>query len=270
MAEVERNIVIHQALHVVAGEAGEEGHHFQHALHLRAFQRQAAGHDHADVARAEDDVALAGHIAFHVDPALGGAGGVHAGRACAGDADLGAGALAAAHGQHDGARLHIHKPAALAAGQDAPLRADIQHHGVEQRLDAQRQGLIDEALGVGWAGQVFVEHLQAKTVVDTLLQNAAQLLVAFDQQYVVRAVLLGSNGRRQPAGAGSDDDNIVFMQAGHGRPPLLWCGVSGRRMRRPSWSPVRSGCPVPGPGWRPRAACRTSPGSARCPGRYGA
>ena len=194
---------------------GQEGHHLEHALHLGAFEGQAAGHDHADVARAEDDEALAGHVAFHVDPALGGAGGVDAGRARAGEADLGAGALAAAHRQHDGAGFDVQHAVGFAGGVDAPARADIQHHRVQQGFNAQREGFVDEELGIGRAGQVFLEHFQPEAVVDALQQDAAQLEIALDDQNVLGAVLFGGDGGCQPARTAADDDHVVFVFARH-------------------------------------------------------
>jgi len=81
MAQVQRNIIIQQALDVVARQPGQVGHNFQHAVHMGAFQRQAAGHNHANIARAEDHELFARHVTFHVHPALGSARRIDARRA---------------------------------------------------------------------------------------------------------------------------------------------------------------------------------------------
>ena len=66
-------------------------------------------------------------------------------------------------------------------------------------------------LGVGWAGHVFIEELQAEAVVDALQQDAAQFNVAFDNQDVVRPVFLSRAGGRQAPRAAADDDHIIVV-----------------------------------------------------------
>ena len=63
---------------------------------MSAFQRHAACHDHADIARAEDDDLRAGHPVVEVQVSLRGACGEHARRTLAGNAQCAAAALLAA------------------------------------------------------------------------------------------------------------------------------------------------------------------------------
>ena len=56
-------------------------------------------------------------------------------------------------------------------------------------FDAQRLHLRDEPRGILGAGQFFLECMQPKTVVDALVQDAAQLAVALQNQNVLHAVL---------------------------------------------------------------------------------
>ena len=92
------------------------------------------------------------------------------------------------------------KPQRFAGGEDAALRGDIQHHGIQQGFHPEGQRFIDKALGVSRAGQVLLEDFQAKTVVDALLQNAAQFLVALDDQHIFGAILFGGDGAASPPG----------------------------------------------------------------------
>ena len=114
MAEVERNVVIHQALDIIAGQTRQERHHFENTFHFCTFKGEAAGHDHADIAGTQNNKAFAGHKSFHVHPALGGTGGKYSRWARAGDADLSARFFATAHREDDGPGLDIHNTAALA------------------------------------------------------------------------------------------------------------------------------------------------------------
>jgi len=85
----------------------------------------------------------------------------------------------------------------------------VQHHGIQQILDVQTQGLVNKALGIAGAGQVLFENLHPKAVVDALEQDAAQFQVAVNHQHVGRAVLFGGNCRRQPAGASANHNHVI-------------------------------------------------------------
>ena len=63
-------------------------------------------------------------------------------------------------------------------GGHGPVRCQVQHHGVELVGNLQFLSLGDEPGRVLGAGQFFFKSMQAKTVVDALVQNAAQFAVA--------------------------------------------------------------------------------------------
>jgi hypothetical protein len=67
-------------------------------------------------------------------------------------------------------------------------------------FDAHRKRLVDEALRVERPGQILLEDLHPKAVVDALQQDAAQLHVALDDQHIFRAVLLGAMAAASPPG----------------------------------------------------------------------
>ena len=59
------------------------------------------------------------------------------------------------------------------------LFADGEDHGIQLIFDPAVAYLRDEARRIFRAGQLFAEGVQAEAVVDALVQNAAELRVAF-------------------------------------------------------------------------------------------
>ena len=213
VAELQGDAVVVQALDDVALQAAGIGHDLRHDLDLCALEGQTAGHDEADVAAAQDDHLPAGHIALHVDQTLGRTGAVDARGTEARDVQRAAAALTAAHGQDDGPRLDLEQAVNLVHGGDDLVRADGEDHGQELIFDAALKHLVDEALGVLGAGQLLLEGVQAEAVVDALVQDAAQLVVALqDQDAPIPGVVCG-NRCRKTGGAAADDNNIIFHGA---------------------------------------------------------
>ena len=204
MGEVEGDVKVLQALDDVPVQSAGIGHHFHAGQHLGAFQGHAAGHDQADVAAAQDHNPLAGQIAFHVDIALGGAGGEHARRTSAGDGDGAPGALPAAHSQHDGLGLLHAVAGGLAYHMYLALRGHLQHHGIQPHFHAGLRQQVGKTGGVLRPAEFFLKILQAKAAVDALVQDAAQLLVTLDDQDLFQALFPGGAGRRQTGGAAAD------------------------------------------------------------------
>ncbi len=217
MLQLQRDVEIQQALDVIAAQATEVGHHLQHALDFGALKSEAAGHDHADVARSQDDETAAGHVTFDIDPTLRRPRGEDARRTRAGDADLRAGALAAAHREHNCLRAELLEARACSRRVHPAVRRHLQHDGIEQILDADSLRLVDKPLSVAGTGQVFLERLHAKAVVDALKQDPAEFQVAINQQHIVRAVLFGLDSGGQSPRPRADDDDIVvgFECVGH-------------------------------------------------------
>ena len=99
--QVQRNAKVVQAVFHIAAQTVGVRHELVHALDRNPLERAAARHDQPDVARAQNDGARAGFEVLDIDVSLRQAGRKHAGGTTAGDLDLAAGALAAAHGKDD-------------------------------------------------------------------------------------------------------------------------------------------------------------------------
>ena len=89
------------------------------------------------------------------------------------------------------------------------ILADGKHHRIEFVFDFAFKRLCDVPRGVFRAGQFFAEGMQAKAVVDALVQNAAQLHIAFEDQDAPAASVIRCDSRRQTGGAAADDDNVI-------------------------------------------------------------
>ena len=178
VAQLQWNAEIIETLYNIALQTAGIRHQFGHDLHLRALQRHAARHDEANVAGAQNDHLAAGQVALHVHKALGRAGRVDASGAVAGDIQRTARALPAAHGQDHGFGVQLEQAVLLVHSGHGLVRCQIQHHGVELVGNVQLLRLGDEPGRVLGAGQFFFKSMQAKTVVDALVQNAAQFAVA--------------------------------------------------------------------------------------------
>ena len=243
MAEHEGDIVVLQALDDVAVEAAGIGHQLHAGQHLGALKGHAAGHDEADIATAEDDHALAGHIALKVDKFLRRAGGEHARAARAGRGQRAAGPLAAAHGQHDGPGLkELHALVPAHSGHEA-LAVHAEHGGAAAHLDAHLLHAIDVALGIFGAGQLLLEAVQAEAVMDTLAQNAAHLVFALQHQQVFHARLTRGDGRRHACRARADDQHVHILH--------LAAKFLAQHIRHPPFAPLRRWC-LPAGGFRRR------------------
>ena len=208
MGKVQGNVKVVQALHDVAGQAAGVGHHLYAGQHLCALKGHAACHDQANVAAAEDQHPPAHQITFHVHIALCCTGGVHAGRAGARGADGTAGALAAAHAQNDALGFDDLIAVLLGDAVNLFIRGHFQHHGVQLHLYAGVLEHLNKASGVLRAGQLLAKAVQTEAVVDALVQNAAQLLVALQNEDVAQTAfpcLAGSSKARRTA---ADNDQI--------------------------------------------------------------
>ena len=213
--EVERDVVVVQALQHVAGQAGGVRQHLVDRLHVRAFQRQPPGHDHADVAGTQDDDLPGRHPVVEVDVSLRHARRVHAGRPLARDGQRAARALPAAHRERDGAGMVHHKSFA-GHDRDRTLRRDLRHRGVRQIRDAQLLHPLDEAARVLGPGEALPEAREAEAVVDALAQDAAQRLLPLHDEDVPDPGLVQPYGGREPRRAPADDQNVKLR---HGAPP---------------------------------------------------
>ena len=208
MGEVQGDVKVVQALHDVAGQAAGVGHHLYAGQHLCTLKGHAARHDQADVAAAEDQHPLADQIAFHVHIALCCTGGVHTGRAGARGTNGTAGALAAAHAQNDA--LGLDDLIAVLLGNTVHLfiRGHFQHHGVQLNLHAGVLEHRNEASGVLRAGELLAKAVQTKAIVDALVQNAAQLFIALQNEDVAQTAFPCLAGSSKARRAAADNDQI--------------------------------------------------------------
>ena len=210
VAEIERDIVVIQTLHDVARQAGGVRHQLEHCLHMSAFQRHAACHDHADIAGAEDDDLLAGHPVVEVHVSLRGACGEHARRTLAGNAQCAAAALLAAHGKHHSLCLILAQAAAGGGGDDTILR-QAQHRGAGLVRDLTLVHFINERLCIFRAGQALAEAAQTETVMDALAQDAAQHRLALQNDHVADALLVQLHRCGKTCRAAADNHNVFLF-----------------------------------------------------------
>ena len=174
------DVEVVEALDDVSYEAAGVGHEFGDAEYFCAFQGHASGHDEADVAAAQDDDAFSGHEAVYVDEALSRTGRIDACGPEARDVEGAARPFAAAHRENDGFRVNEENAVIAVHGGDGAVDVDVHDHRVELVFDAAFEDLFNKARGVFGAGQRFFERVQAKAVVNSLIEDAAQFEVAFE------------------------------------------------------------------------------------------
>ena len=218
MGQIKRDVKVVQALHDIARQAARIGHDLDAGEHLGALERHAARHNQADIARTENEHALADHVTLDIQITLRGAGGEHARRTGAGNRDGAAGAFTAAHCQHDGLCLQHFIAARRGDDVDLLVGRDVKHHCVQPDVHAGLADHVDEAAGVFRAGQLFVEVMQAEAAVDALIEDTAQLTVALDDANRAAAVLPRGLCRAQAGRAAANDDKIVIHACS---PPLV-------------------------------------------------
>ena len=162
-----------QALADVAFEAARPGQDLEDAFDLEPLEEEAAGHDQADVARAQDDGLVPDPEVVEVDEVLGRARGEDAGRPGPGDADHLPRPFAAAHGQDDGPGPE--EPVAVARGDaEEPVGPEVQDHGPRRIPTPLADDVLGQPLGVlGPADRLLVEE-EAEAVVDALVEDAAR------------------------------------------------------------------------------------------------
>src|SRR5450830_327244 len=210
MLQLKWNIVVLKALHIVARQAGQEGHDFQHSFYLGTFEGKSARHDHANVARAKNHEALARHKAFDIDKALGCSRGIHARWPCSRQSNLCSRSLTAAHGEHQSPRVKLEKAGRPACHIHMPFARHIECHRIQQRIDVKPCKLINEMLRIGRTWHILLEYLEAKSVMNALLQNTTQLLCPLDDKHILSTRLLCFYRGSQASRTSTDDDHIVF------------------------------------------------------------
>ena len=135
MGQIQRNIIVIQALYHITGQAVREGADFQDSLDFTAFQGHTAGHDEANIATTEDDNFLTRQITFHVDHALSRTSREDASRTIARDTDGTACTFAATHREDNRLALYFHQSVSRADSGDRLVRVDAEDHGIDEDFD---------------------------------------------------------------------------------------------------------------------------------------
>ena len=208
VAEIERNIIVLEALNDVPVQAGGIRHELHTGKDFCPLKGHPPGHDQADIARTEDHNAFPRHQAFQVDEALRGPGGIDSGAAGAGRTKRATGTLAAAHGQDD--RLGMNDLQAAGGGNagHGMVRRDGKHGGGTLDLNTEFSCFIDIPLCVFRPCQFLLETVQAETVMDTLAQDTAGVLFPLENQQGINPVFLRGDRRGQAGRTGADDQDI--------------------------------------------------------------
>ncbi len=190
----------------------------KYALDGHPFEGQAAGHDQADVARAEDDRLTTDPEVLQVDQILGRAGGEDPGRPRPRDLEHLPRPLAAAHGQDDGPGLDKLVPRPRVDAKD-PVRRKVEDHGPGLDLDRLPDDVLGEAFSIlGPADRLLIKE-ETEAVVDALVEDAAEGPLALDEKDLSRARPPGAEGRGQPGRPAADDGDIAGLDLDrHGQP----------------------------------------------------
>ena len=182
MGQLQRNAEVIQTLYDISLQTAGIRHQLGNDLDLGAFQSHTSCHDQSDITGTQDHDFTSGHIAFDVNQTLGGTCGINARGTIAGDVQGAAGTLSAAHGQDHGAGLDLEHAVRPVHGGDYLIMGDIHDHGVQLVFNAQIQDLVNETGRVFGTGQLLFEGVQAETVMDTLVQDAAKFIVTLQNQ----------------------------------------------------------------------------------------
>ena len=218
MGQVQRDIIILQALDDIPVQPAGIGHDLHAREDLCALERHPARHNQANVPAAENQNPPPDHVALHIHIALGRPRRKDACRACPGDGDGTACALPTAHRQHDAPRRKNLIAVCPAHGvHRAGRTVKREDHCVQPHLDPRTRQPLNKAAGVLRARELLLEIVQAKAVVDALIEDAAQLRVALQDQHPPGAVLMGAQSGRQSGGAAAYYDYIIhgLTHGGH-------------------------------------------------------
>ena len=100
---------------------------------------------------------------------------------------------------------------------DLFILGDFQHHGVGFYLHIGAADHFGKALSVFGAGQLLFKVMEAETVVDALVEDAAQFFIPLQNQHFFCAAGVAFVGGGQTGGASADDHQIIHYRF----PPTL-------------------------------------------------
>ena len=221
VAQTQRNVEIIETLLNVARKTARVGHQLANGVHLCTLQCHTARHDQTDVARAENDNFFAGEIPFEVDVLLRCARAVNACRTCACNVERSAGALTASHCQNDGFCLELEYTAFGVGSSDYAVGSNVKHHSAKHKGDVLFVYFFFITPSVFGACQLLTKAVEAEAVVNALLQNAAELFIALQNQKVANACLMSRQSCTHAGRAAANDDKIDLSH--YSAPPLVFC-----------------------------------------------
>ena len=211
VTQKQRNVIVVQALNNIAVQAAGIRHQFHAGQHLGTLQGHAAGHDQADVAAAQNDHPLAGHIAFQIDEFLSRTGGINTRAAGAGGRQCAPGTFPAAHSQNQCARFEKLNALFFTDSGDKTVFVNGKNGSAAANLDAQFLYLVNISLRILRAGQFFLEAVKAEPIVNTLAKNAAHVGFPLQHQKIVHARLFGGDRSGHARRARAHNEHVYLF-----------------------------------------------------------
>ena len=208
------NVVVIQTLNDVTVQTVGVGAQLDDGQYLGALQGHATGHDQTDVAGAKNDHLFAHHVAFAVDELLGGTGAEHTGGTGTGGIQRATAPFPAAHGQDHGLGLDLQNTLAVLGG-DHLVRGNGSDGGFLIHPDVPAAYFFFVDCRIFRAGQFFAQFVQAKAVVDTLHQNAAQLGLPVQNDHIPATGIVGCYCGCHTGRTAADDNDIVILHITH-------------------------------------------------------
>ena len=190
VAQLQRNIVIVQTLLNISCKTAGVGHQFANCVYLGALQGHSSCHDQTDVTGTQDNDFFAGQIAHLVYVLLGSTCTENTCRTAACNIQSAFGTLSAAHSQHDSLSLDLENAVFLVGSGDHLVFCDIQNHGAQLVRNTKLAYLLFVSPCILGTGQLFAELVEAETIVDTLLEDAAKRFVSLQDQNVADTIFV--------------------------------------------------------------------------------
>ena len=142
-------------------------------------------------------------------------------------------------------------------------RINPKHHAVQEQRNVGRAHLVDKALRVLGTGELLLKVRKAKTGVDALAQDAAQMLLALHDGHARVCLMCGKCGRHAGRSA-ADNDHVERLRRHRRYGSCLRAFVAHIKRRHPSAPP--SAVPQPTKIRHPPTAPRWGRSPARVPG----
>ena len=212
VAELERDAEVIEALHDIPLEAARVWHELSDDLDMGAFEREPAGHDEANVARAQDHDLASRKDAFDVHEMLRASCRIDAGRTGARDIEGTTRPLSAAHCKDHRACFDLDEAELGTHGRDDAVVADIDDRAFEQALDAALLCLIDIALRILGAGELLIERMETEPVMDALVEDAAEPVFALEDDDIFESRIIGRDGSSKAGRTAADDNTGTLHQ----------------------------------------------------------